>query len=253
MTAKIVKSVGRVFDILELFDRERRPLSATTISRLLRYPHSSTVAIVKSMQKLGYLVYDRNVRAYSLSAKLPQIAEWIVTDVHTETTILNVMADLHAEIDETINLSRHTGDFVKIVHGLESSKLLGIRVQQGIVMPLTGSHTGMVALSTYPDDEVENIIGDLRRRKYPQNREVTPEQALREVRAIRAERLSRGYDVYVDGIGIIAFPLVSANGARPFVVAIAGPTERMRTGEDEILRAAREIIERHGAELAYPD
>lgn len=252
MSAKVVKSVGRVFAILEIFDRERRSLSATEISRLLGYPHTSAVAILKSMQALGYLTHDRSTRSFYPSSRLTQVVEWVITNVHDETAILSVMADLHDEIDETINLSRQTGDFVKIVHGIESTKLLGIRVRQGIVMPLTASHTGMVALATYPDDEVKQIVRDLQKRNYPEARSISVEQALAEVREIRSQQLSRGYDVYIEGIGIIAFPLCSQTDGRPFVVAVAGPTERIRENEEQIIRVAKRAINKHKARLAYP-
>ncbi|MDJ0709499.1 MAG: helix-turn-helix domain-containing protein [Woeseiaceae bacterium] len=252
MSGKVVKSVGRVFSIIELYDQERRAMSASEVSRALETPHSSTVAILKSMQELGYLTADPGHRTYLPSIKLTQVVEWIATDLHEETAILAVMEDLHNEVDETINLSRQTGDFVKIVHGLESTKLLGIRVRKGVVMPLTASHTGMVALATYPNEEVKQIVRDQQKRNYPEARSVSVEEALSEVREIRNQQLSPGYDVFIDGIGIIAFPLASQTGARPFVVAIAGPTERIRANEDEIVRAARRAINKHGARLAYP-
>ena len=248
----VVKSVGRVFAILELFDRERRALTASTVAHQLSYPHSSTVAILRSMQTLGYLTHQRDTRTYYPSSQLCQVSEWVISNLHDETAILGVMSDLHNDIDETINLSRQTGDFVRFVHGIESTKLLGIRVRPGLVMPLTASHTGMVALATYTDEEVTQIIRDLRRRNYPEARSISIEDALREVRQIRNERLSKGYDVYVKGIGIIAFPLHSQTGSRPFVLAIAGPTERIRENEDRIIRVAKKSINKHKARLAYP-
>lgn len=252
MVDKIVKSVGRVFSILELFDRERRSLTTAEISRQLNYPNTSTLAILKSMQALNYLAHDRDSRTFFPSASLPQVVEWITSTVQQETAILNVMSDLHEEIDETINLSRQTGDFVKIVHGLESTKLLGIRVRRGVVMPLTSSHTGMVALATYPDNEVTQIVRDLQKRNYPESRTVSVEQALAEVREIREQQLSCGYDVLIKGIGIVSFPLCSQMGGRPFVIAVAGPTDRIRENEGRILKIAKRAINKHKARLAYP-
>ncbi len=252
MTEKVVKSVGRVFAILELFDRERRPMSAIDIARHLGFPHTSTLAILKSMQHLGYLNHDRQQRAFMPASSLTQVVEWVVSSVNEETAILAVMQDLHDAIDETVNLSRQTGDFVKIVHGIESTKLLGIRVSPGVVMPLLSSHTGMVALATYPDDEVERIVRDLGKRNHPDSETVSVKDALSKVHEIREQKLSPGYDVYIEGIGIICFPLCSQNGARPFVVAVAGPTERIRRNEAKILSITRKAINRHKTRLAYP-
>ena len=260
VSQRIIKSVGRVFGILELFDRERRALSATDVSRALSYPHSSTVALLKSMLSLGYLTAGPGGKTFQPSTRLGQVVEWITTDLQDEVAALGVMKDLHETLDETINLSRQMGDFVTIVRGLESTRLLGIRVREGAVMPLTTSHSGRVVLATYTDEEVRRIVTDQRQRAYPGSRLATIDQILAEVRRIRREELSPGYNVMVDGIGIVAFALKSQNEDnsdtqlihRPLVVAVAGPTDRIRRSEQRIIRAARRAIARHNATLAYP-
>jgi len=252
VSVNVIKSVGRVFAILELFDRERRALTPSEVARQLGYPNTSALALLKSMQALGYLTFDQGTRSFYPSSLLTQVVEWTISNLYEETAILNVMDDLHNEIDETINLSRQTGDFVKIIHGLESTKLLGIRVQKGVVMPLTASHTGMVALATYPDEVVKQTVRDLQKRNYPEARSISVEQALAEVREIRSQKLARGYDVYIEGIGAIAFPLCSHTGSHPFVVGVAGPTDRIRSNEARIMKVAKRAINKHKARLAYP-
>ena len=77
MNDSIVKSVGRVFEVLELFDAERAALTATAIARALKYPASSTVALLKSMVRLGYLTYDPSERTYFPTLRMALISHWL--------------------------------------------------------------------------------------------------------------------------------------------------------------------------------
>ena len=67
----VVKSAGRVFAVLELFDEARTPLSATEVVRRLSFPQSSTVALLKTMVSLGYLAFDQFDRRYLPTMRVP--------------------------------------------------------------------------------------------------------------------------------------------------------------------------------------
>lgn len=253
MSDKVIKSVGRVFEILQMFERERRPLGAIEIARELGYPHTSTLAILKSIQALGYLSLDREGWTFLPTYALPHLTEWVSESLHGEVGIMNVLASLHQEMGETINLSRQSSEFIKIVYGLESTKNVSISVRQGVLMPINGSHTGMVALASLPDDEVARIIRKLQSVKYPEARAMTVKQAFEEVSVIRKARFAPGYDMYISGIGAVCFPVRSDVGGRSYVVGVVGPSDRIRAEEKQIIKAAEQALEENNIRLAYPD
>lgn len=252
MPDKVIKSVGRVFEILEMFERERRPLGAIEIARELGYPHTSTLAILKSIQALGYLSLDREGWTFSPTHALPQLTEWVTESLNGETGIMNVLGALHRATGETINLSRRTGEFIKIVYGLESTKTVSINVRQGVLMPINASHTGMVALAALPDDEVARIIRHLQSVQYPEARSMTVKEAFDEIGLIRKARFAPGYDMYISGIGAVCFPVRSKTGAHSYVVGVVGPSDRIRAEEKQINKAAQKALEENDVRLAYP-
>ncbi len=95
LSDRIVKSVKRVFEILELFDRERRSLKVAYIARELGYPHTSAVAYCAVWSRWGIVVFERGARAYSTSVAVSRVGEWVIASVHNETAIMDVMSDLH--------------------------------------------------------------------------------------------------------------------------------------------------------------
>ena len=62
MADAAIKSARRVFEIMEFFDRERRPLGLKSICKTLDYPVSSGAAMLKSLVSVGYLEYDRKTQ-----------------------------------------------------------------------------------------------------------------------------------------------------------------------------------------------
>lgn len=68
--AAVVKSAGRVFEVLELFRSARRQLTAAEVGHALGYPKSSTNALLRSLVALGYLVVDgRTSRLFSFNGR----------------------------------------------------------------------------------------------------------------------------------------------------------------------------------------
>src|SRR3954471_16702946 len=104
MNDTVVKSAGRVFEVLELFDAERQAMTATAIARALKYPASSTVALLKSMVSLGYLSYDLNDRTYFPTIQLAVISRWLEDSFYVEGHLLELMDEIAAATRENIIL-----------------------------------------------------------------------------------------------------------------------------------------------------
>ena len=105
MNDSVVKSVGRVFEVLELFEAERIPLSATAIARTLKYPASSTVALLKSMVQLGYLSCDHIERLYFPTVRVPLLSAWIEDGFFSEGHLFQLIDEINSTTHESTYLS----------------------------------------------------------------------------------------------------------------------------------------------------
>jgi DNA-binding IclR family transcriptional regulator len=72
-----VKSAIRVFEILEVFREQRRPLRMKDVVDRLGYPASSMAGLLKTMVASGYLAFDATARTYQPSSRLVQLVSWI--------------------------------------------------------------------------------------------------------------------------------------------------------------------------------
>src|SRR4051794_31187165 len=102
MAAEAIKSARRVFEILELFDRERRRLSLKEISARLGYPASSGSVLLKSVVALGYLDYDRRVKTYFPTMRITALGGWVPGALFGEGGVAELMDHLRAVTGETV-------------------------------------------------------------------------------------------------------------------------------------------------------
>jgi hypothetical protein len=72
----MVKSAARVFELLELFDAERRPLRVTEIVQRLDMPQSSVSMLLKTMVARGYMEFDAADCSYCPSVRISFLNEW---------------------------------------------------------------------------------------------------------------------------------------------------------------------------------
>ncbi len=251
-----VKSVGRVFEVLECFARLRTPLSATEIARRLGYPASSTAAILKSMVVLGYLGFDRATRSYFPTIRLPLLCGWIDSAVLGDVRLERLAEELRTATGETV--------IVAAQNDLESQYLavwpgtfpVRFSASAGMTRPLCASGTGWVLLSAHSDAEIARIVQRLNRGT-PVARRVDAASLVEQVTQVRQQGYAVSYGTVVPGSGVIAMLLPTPSQARSLAIGVGGPVERLQRSEAETLRRLRSAIRRHfharGQDASVPD
>lgn len=252
MPANVVKSVGRVFEVLELFNQERRPLAAVDVSRKLRIPLTSTHALLKSIKSLGYLTYDPNTWSYFPSQLLPDLVEWVRSSITGEAEIIDFLSALSRATRETINLSRRVNESVEIVFGLESSYPVGVSVSMGTVMPVTGSLTGIATLATLNKPGRETFFESLKTQDPDQHAALDVPLIEGIVRDIRRTGTVTRCDVLLRGIGATCLPVVPTDTPGPLIVGIVGPSDRIEAQKKDHRRLLRELVKKYGVQTQFP-
>lgn len=248
----IVKSVRRVFEILELFERERRPMTAKQIASALGYPLTSTHALLKSMHALGYADYDATEWRYLPSQALPLVSEWVRDFLAHETRLLEFAESLNRETRETINLSRRTGLSVRIIHGYESTESVGVSVRVGTVMPLHRSLTGIAALAAM-DAVQRDATHALLKDESPEEYAKVDNGLVTDVIAELEERgAALRCDVFVQGVGAICAPIRMTRSGETIVLGIVGPSERIASRESGLRQSLHRLTQRHDIQTVFP-
>lgn len=238
----VVKSVGRVFEVLELFDREKEALNATQVERMLNYPQSSTLALLKSMVKLGYLSFDRIERSYFPTMRVAMLGQWLENSAYGEGYLPTLVEEVSRATGETVSISCQNDLAMQFIQTRPGTKPLTLNIVPGTLAPLFESVIGITALSSKEDGEISKIIDRYNRRARRGGRKVVEAEVMAAVAKVRRDGYGVTYDTYIHSIGAIAWLLPPRTGRRFLVLSVAGPGESIQAEETDIVRAVNRIL-----------
>lgn len=239
MAGDIVKSVGRVFEVLEVFKNSQRPMTATEVGNQLGYPNSSTIALLKSMSTLGYLSFDRNQHCYFPTMRLPLLTGWIEQAIYADNEIHSLIEQLHESTGETVALSVQNDLQMQFMHILIGNHPVSLNLKEGQLVPLFHTAIGHAALTFKSDKEICRLTERYRRR---QRQALDDESLLESIASDKKRGYSIAYDQLVEGLAAVAAPV--PKGDKPFemVISIGGPVDRFKRNEAQLIDALCSVL-----------
>jgi DNA-binding IclR family transcriptional regulator len=229
-----VKSAARVLQILEYFDDVQRDATLNEIAVALRYPPSSTAALLRSLVSMGYLDFSAAGYRYSPTERVRLLGTWINDRLFEEANILKLVGGLYSSVDETVVLAVRHGLSSQVIH-VRSAKVAPCPTP-GMLCPIVDSMAGLVLLSACTKDEVAQIVKRLNADAATDGRRL----CLTSLRARLEEIRTKGYGFAQStqsSEGVLAVLLPEKISQRPLVIAVCGAWERMTQREEEIVRS----------------
>ena len=239
MTRAAVKSVRRAFDVLELFGRERRPLSLKEVCRAFGYAPSSGAALMKSLVAVGYLDYDRRTRSYFPTMRLAVLGQWIEGALFGGGAILKLMKQLHRATGETVMLATQSDLSAQYVHSVGGAEPLLAAVPVGTLRPLANSGMGWLLLSRHTEADIEKLC---RRIDIETGKRVDRAALRRNIAAVRQGGYVFSRHTVRRGTGIIAMLLPETIQGRTVAVGVAGAVAQLERKQAAILASLRRGI-----------
>jgi DNA-binding IclR family transcriptional regulator len=236
----VVKSAGRVLQILEFFDDVRREVNVIEMCTVLGYPQSSTSALLRSLVLLGVLNYNRVTRLYSPTIRMALLGSWVSERLFGSGQLLRMTEAINRRTGQAVLVATRNGRFAKYIHVVQATKLARLHITLGTERPLAASGTGYAILSTYPDAEVRKIVHAIN--AYTTAREEVI--SIADLLPILARIRKRGYsyvpNLVTSGGGVIAIPLPTIDQTQPLVVGVGGVADVLTEHEREIVAIMRE-------------
>ncbi len=225
--AASVKSARRVLSIFQYFEKVRASRTLSEISQDLGYPISSTLALLRSIQVLGFLTYNTQTKSYFPSIRFSMLGQWIPERLFEGGGVIKMMEALAAATQETILLSVQSGLYSQQIHIVETTQSLGYRPPVGTLRPLLRSVAGKVLLSQQPDSQVLKIVERVNAAESGEGSHSFDAAAiLKELAQIRCNGYAYSPSVFTPGAASIAVALPVHEGDPPMAVSIAAPLTR---------------------------
>lgn len=235
---EIVKSVGRIFDVMEHFEAVRAPMSLKDMTDHFRWPTSSTAALLKSLVMRGYLDYDRFGRSYMPTMRMATLGNWVEDALFGSSHLNELMYSLSDLTGETISLGVQSDLYAQHIHVIPAQHAMQVVLRPGTVRPLLRSGLGALLLSVRDDDTIDII----RRRcniEDTSGPQVSQEDLLRRVNEIRARGYMFARNTFVNGTAIIGMLASVRPFKRLMTINVLGPTERLLERRESIVATMR--------------
>ncbi len=226
-------------DFLELFAREKRPLSLSDISRLLSIPVSSCHDVLQALEARGF-VYEVSPRGgYYPTLRMYDAGKIIAENDPVMLRAEHSLRELRDAMDESVLLAKVNGLTGTYLLSFDSSQPLRFMLRVGNnVTSLHAASAGRAILGSLSDAALEEALDNI---TYTVQTAKTPatKEALRAL-VVRGREL--GFYVNcgesVDGLTTISASFTWQRSV--YIVTIAGPTPRL---EPRLADAGARLVE----------
>jgi IclR family transcriptional regulator, acetate operon repressor len=231
-------SPERILAILEMFERERRPLSLKELAEHCQIPPSTCHTLVQTLLKHSYLYNTERRKDLYPTRKVYDIGVAVVANDLILQRLEPAMQALRVATRETIILGkRHRGSVIYL-EVLEGPQTVRYSAKVGDLKPLHSTCIGKTVLSSLPPELIRRQLAEHPPEKVTAKTIVSYARLMDNLR----EGKKRGYFMTrgenVPDVSAIAVPL-SINDEL-FGLAVAGPGHRIDARFDEILRELRD-------------
>ncbi|SDL57166.1 IclR family transcriptional regulator [Microbacterium azadirachtae] len=233
-----VKSVSRVFDLLELIADAGGDATISQLAASAELPLPTIHRLLRTLVSQGYARQLAN-RRYALGPKLVRLGE--VANRQFGQLAMPQLKSLVQRLGETANLATIDGDNVVYVSQAPSPHAMRMFTEVGGRAALHSTSVGKAILAQLSDDQVREIIG---RAGMPHSTERSL-STIDELLADLAVSRERGYAVD-DGeheVGVRCFAMAVPNMPVLTAVSVSGPMSRV--GEDfaeQAIPVLREVV-----------
>ncbi len=238
---KIIASVQRALDILNLFNNGHVELGNAEIAKLLDLPVGTASGLIYTLKVNNYLDQNPANRKYRLGLKLAERAAVLLDHLDLRKVAAPFLEELRDWCGESLNLAVQDGNEVVYIERMFGDHALGIRSELGRRGSLHSTALGKAIFSFLPEPERQKLLATYN--FYP----VTPftitdrDKFMNEIAIINR----RGYSVDEQenevGGRCVGAPILNRFGYPIAAISISVPIQRFP--ENDIEKYGRKLIE----------
>lgn len=242
------RSAERVFAILEVFEREKRPLTLKDLSDYCRIPPSTCHALVHTLVNLSYLYQPGRQKNFYPTRRLLDLASTITLHDPILERMEPIMEEIRDKTLETVILGKRHKNHVLYLQVLEGPQSIRYSARAGDIKPLPSTSIGKVMLGALKPDKLRLWLEEHPIEKMTSNTITSYARLIENL----TESGKAGYYVTrgenVADVTAIAVPVTINNDLCG--IAVAGPSHRMETNFDQCLQALRQAQGRLSGQVA---
>jgi len=241
MEKKIIQSIDRALQVLELFSLEKPEWGVTEISKALNIYKSNVHNILTTLVEKGFVIKDSKTDKYKLGIKFFELGSVVIKNMDLRKIAHPYLEELSKEFNETVHLGVLVEGEVLSIEQEESSQSLCPRIFIGKRAPLHCTAVGKAIMAHLSKDKVAAIVKRKRLKKYTENTITNKEKLEKEFLKIRKQGYAIDNMEHEEGVRCVASPIQDYTGEVIASMSISGPA--FRINENNIPNIAKKVKE----------
>ncbi|MCR8644509.1 IclR family transcriptional regulator [Paenibacillus sp. N1-5-1-14] len=226
MSDKLIQSVERAADILELFSLTESELSVKEISERLGLSKSTVHGLIKTLEHRGYLEQRLSDQKYKLGLRLFQLGNLVGGGMELRKVAYPIIQELVEKLHETVHMVVSDKDEVVYVEKLEGLGSLRMYSMVGKRAPMYCTGVGKAMLAFFEESAIERILQEVKFQKFTPYTLDTPDEIKQELRKIREQGYAIDDEEIEIGLKCVAAPIFNHEGTVVASISCAGPKHR---------------------------
>nr|WP_263323473.1 IclR family transcriptional regulator [Neobacillus sp. Marseille-Q6967] len=241
MTERLIQSIERAADVLELFLTSHQELSVKEISDKLGLSKSTVHGIIKTLEFRGYLQQNPDDLKYKLGLKLFELGNMVSNHFDLGKIARPIIKELVDELKETVHLVVFERGEVIYVEKLDGPRALRIYSQVGKKAPLHCTGVGKSILAFQEEEEIERLLSNAELEPYTEFTMTERDEIKKHLQTVREQGYATDDEEIELGLKCVAAPIFDHKGNAIAAISCAAP--KMRMDDDRLTEVIQRIKE----------
>lgn len=241
MEKKIIQSIDRALQVLELFSLEKPEWGVTEISKALNIYKSNVHNVLTTLAERGFVIKDSKTDKYKLGIKFFELGSVVIKNMDLRKIAHPYMEKLLKEFNETVHLGILVEGEILSIEQEESDQSLSPRIFIGKRTPLHCTGVGKAIMAYLPKDKFAFIIKEMGIPRYTENTISNEEELEKELEKIRKQGYAVDNMEHEEGVRCVAGPIRDYTGKASASLSVSGPA--FRINENDIPNIAKKVKE----------
>jgi IclR family KDG regulon transcriptional repressor len=237
---KLIASVQRALDILDLFNNGQVELGNAEIARLLDLPVGTASGLIYTLKANNYLDQNPANRKYRLGLKLAERAAVLLDQLDLRKVAATYLEEIRDWCGESVNLAVRDGNEVVYIERMFGDHSLGIRSELGRRGFLHSTSLGKAILSFMPEAERQTILKDYFYKSVTRFTITDPKKFLTELADIHQRGFSIDEQENELGGRCVGAPILDRYGYPIAAISISVPIQRFP--EEDVIKYGKKLV-----------
>jgi DNA-binding IclR family transcriptional regulator len=238
-------SLARAISVLEMLGESDTPLNLSELCRYMNLHKSTAHRSLMVLEQSGLIERTPDNR-FRLGLKLYELGNRAVEQIDLRARVHPYMARLASQIGETVHLSVLQKSSIVYLDKAGPNRKVCTSSKIGTSNPVYCTSMGKAMLAFQPEEEIEQVVSNLKFVRYTEKTLCTREDLLKSLEKVRRRGYAIDDEEIESGVRCIGAPIFNEEHRAIAALSVSGPAIRITVQSvpalaERLLRYCREI------------